>query len=46
LQSFPELKTKATYGRLWSRSYFVATVGNVTADIVKRDVEEQWVREK
>jgi len=33
-------------GKLWSRSYFVATVGNVTADIVKKYVEEQWEKEK
>jgi len=46
LQRFPELKTKAGRGKLWSRSYFVATVGNVTADIVKRYVEEQWERER
>ena len=45
LQRFPELKAKATRGKLWSRSYFVATVGNVTADIVKRYVEEQWEKE-
>jgi len=30
---------------LWSRSYFVATVGNVTADMVKKYVEEQWEKE-
>jgi putative transposase len=46
LQRFPELKSKATRGKLWSRSYFVSTVGNVTADIVKRYVEEQWERER
>ncbi len=46
LQRFPELKTGATRGRLWSRSYFVATVGNVSADVVKKYVEEQWVKEK
>jgi len=46
LQRFPELKAKARYGKLWSRSYFVATVGNVTTDIVKKYVEEQWLREK
>jgi len=46
LQRFPELKTRATGGKLWSRSYFVATVGNVTADMVKRYVEEQWEKEK
>ena len=46
LQRFPELKSKATRGKLWSRNYFVATVGNVTADIVKRYVEKQWEKEK
>jgi len=46
LQRFPDLKAKVRYGKLWSRSYFVATVGNVTADIVKKYVEEQWSREK
>jgi putative transposase len=46
LQRSPELKTKTTNGKLWSRSYFVATVGNVTADIIKRYVEERWEKEK
>jgi len=46
LQRFPELKSKAARGKLWSRSYFVVTVGSVTADIVKRYVEEQWGRER
>lgn len=41
LQKFPKLKTRASRGKLWSRRYFVATVGNVTSDIVKRYVEEQ-----
>lgn len=45
LQRFPELKSESERGKLWSRSYFVATVGNVTADVVKRYVEEQWRRE-
>ncbi len=45
LQRFPELKTKAKRGKLWTRSYFVATVGNVTADMVKRYIEEQWGKE-
>jgi len=44
-QRFPELKTGAIHGRLW-RSYFVATAGNVTADIVKKYAEEQWEKEK
>jgi len=46
LQRFPELRARAERGKLWSRSYFVATVGNVTADTVKRYVEEQWLREE
>jgi putative transposase len=28
LQRFPELKSKTARGKLWSRSYFVAAVGN------------------
>jgi len=40
LQKFPQLK----HGKLWTRSYFVSTVGNVTADIIKKYVEEQWMR--
>ena len=46
LQRFPELKPRASRGKLWSRSYFVATVGNVTEDLVKKYVEERWEREK
>ncbi len=46
LQRFPELRSRAVHGKLWSRSYFVATVGNVTAEVVKKYVEEQWAREK
>ena len=46
LQRFPELKTRSARGKLWSRSYFVATVGEVTADIIKMYVEEQWKRER
>jgi putative transposase len=46
LQRFPELKAKTIRGKLWSRSHFVATVGNVTTDIVKKYVEEQWEKEK
>jgi len=44
LQKFPQLRVKAKYGKLWSRDYFVATEGNVTADIVKKYVEEEWLR--
>ncbi len=44
LQRFSHIKTRAKYGNLWARSYFVATAGNVTADVVKKYVEEQWRR--
>ncbi|NON61755.1 IS200/IS605 family transposase [Acidianus sp. RZ1] len=41
LQKFPGIKAKTKSGKLWSRSYFVATVGNVTAEVVKKYVEEK-----
>lgn len=44
LQKFPHLKSRAKRGKLWTRSYFVATVGNVSAEMVKRYIEEQWSR--
>ncbi|QOJ79310.1 IS200/IS605 family transposase [Infirmifilum lucidum] len=46
LQKFPELRARVKSGKLWSRSYFVATVGNVTADVVRKYVEEQWKHEE
>ncbi|AHF79424.1 IS200/IS605 family transposase [Thermococcus paralvinellae] len=45
LMEFPELRAKTTRGRLWSRSYFVASVGYITDEIVKHYVETQWERE-
>jgi len=44
LQKFPKLKGKVKHGKLWTRSYFVTTVGNVSADIIKKYVEGQWLR--
>jgi len=44
LQKFPRLKGKVKNGKLWSREYFVITEGNVTADIIKKYVEGQWLR--
>lgn len=40
LQRFPELKAGAERGKLWTRSYFVATAGNVGSEIIRRYVEE------
>ncbi|AEC52005.1 IS element ISTsi3 orfA-like, probably transposase [Pyrococcus sp. NA2] len=45
LQEFPELRNKTTNGRLWSRSYFVASAGYITDEIVKHYIETQWERE-
>ncbi|MFX3623231.1 MAG: IS200/IS605 family transposase [Ectobacillus sp.] len=45
-KEFPELKN--FYGRvgsLWSKGYFVSTVGNVSAEIVKRYIQEQKSKE-
>jgi putative transposase len=39
---FPELRTKLP--TLWSSSYFVASVGAVSADTVQRYIETQYER--
>ena len=33
MQKFPEIRTKTKSGKLWSRSYFAATVGNLTEEL-------------
>lgn len=38
---FPEVKEKLWKGMFWSRSYFLATTGQVTLDILKKYVEGQ-----
>jgi putative transposase len=32
-------------GKLWTRSYFVSTAGNVSNETIKKYIEEQWVKE-
>ena len=44
LKKFPKLR-KYTNGKLWTRSYFVSTAGNVSSDTIKKYIEEQWVKE-
>lgn len=39
---FPDLKSKMP--SMWTNSYFVATVGGVTLDVVKKYVENQKLR--
>jgi putative transposase len=38
---FPHLKRR---GKIWSRSYFCATIGSVSAETVKNYIETQWSR--
>ena len=44
LKKFPELR-KYTNGKLWTRSYFVSTAGNISNETIKRYIEEQWAKE-
>jgi len=44
LKKFPELR-KYTKGKLWTRSYFVSTAGNVSSETIRKYIEEQWKRE-
>jgi putative transposase len=41
-EEFPHLRTRLP--TLWSRSYFVASVGHVTEKTVKRYIDTQWER--
>lgn len=38
-KEFPELLKMPT---LWTRSYFLATAGNVSASTIKKYIEQQW----
>lgn len=40
-RNVPSIKTKLRKNCLWSRSYFLATTGQVTLDILKNYVEKQ-----
>lgn len=39
---YPESKTSSS---LWTRSYFVATAGNVSADVIMEYIKEQYFKE-
>ena len=43
-QKYPELKKHSV--SIWTRSYFVSTAGNMSADTVKRYIEDQWKNAK
>jgi len=38
---FPELKFGLRRGHIWSPSYYVGTAGNVSAETIKKYIEEQ-----
>ena len=40
-QQFPETKKELWKGSLWSGSYFVSTVGNVSKEVVMQYVQDQ-----
>ncbi|WP_243641524.1 MULTISPECIES: IS200/IS605 family transposase [Methanohalophilus] len=40
-RKFPEVKEKLGKDAFWSRSYFLATTGQVTLDVLKRYVDNQ-----
>ena len=44
LKRFPELRKYAN-GKLWTRSYFVSTAGDVSSETIRGYIEEQWARE-
>ena len=41
----PETKAKLWNGHLWSPSYFMSTVGNVSKDIVAKYIEDQMQKQ-
>jgi len=46
-QAFPQLKKfYSRSGSLWSKGYFVSTIGNVSAETVQRYIQEQTSKER
>jgi putative transposase len=43
-RNFPDVKKQLWEGKLWSPSYFLATSGQVTLDVLKRYVDSQEVK--
>ena len=43
-RNFPEVKKQLWKGKFWSPSYFLATSGQVTLDVLKRYVDSQEVK--
>ena len=36
---FPKLRQRFRKGRIWSRSYYVGTAGEVSSEVIKRYIE-------
>jgi len=45
LLEFPHLVRRTGRGTLWAPSYFIATAGNVSAETIRRYIEEQREKE-
>jgi putative transposase len=43
-REFPEIKDQLCQNHLWSASYFIASAGEVTLDVLKKYVEGQNVK--
>ena len=41
MERYPDLKKQLWNGELWNHSYFVETVGDVSAETVRRYIENQ-----
>jgi len=44
LKEFPDLAQKTGRGTLWAPSYFVGSAGNVSAETIRRYIEEQTMK--
>lgn len=38
---FPELRKELRKGKIWTRSYYVGTAGTVTAETIRKYIDEQ-----
>jgi putative transposase len=43
-QRYPTLKIRLSKGHLWHSSSYIGTAGNVSAETIKRYIEQQWER--
>ena len=41
MEQFPQLRQKLWKGELWNHSYYVETVGDVSAETIRKYIEHQ-----